>query len=317
MKAIGGYFGLECGKTPPYYPDGIYLNNCRNGIRYLIRALGIRRIYIPYYTCNVVEDAISREKCEIRKYRLDRDLMPIDDIPKDEFIVYNNYFGVSGENVRQLSVIYPNLIADNAQAFYSRPQCRASVYSPRKFFGLPDGGILRGKDIPRLNIPAGHSSHVASHLLKRLDYGAEYGYPDFVRNDALLEDYQIEEMSSLTKALMGNIDYETVKQRRIRNFSLLSSELGNEFPINMSDDDVPMIYPLLIKDGSDLRDRLIANKVFCARYWPNVLNDCDKDSLEFQMAKDLVALPVDQRYGEEEMKMIINIIKKSNNGIRH
>lgn len=308
MKAIGGYFGLECGKTSPYYPDGIYLNNCRNGIRYLIRTLGIRRIYIPYYTCNVVEDAISQEKCEIRKYRLDRDMMPVDDIPKDEFIVYNNYFGVSGENVRQLSGIYPNLIADNAQAFYSDPDCQAAVYSPRKFFGLPDGGILRGKDIPRLNIPTGHSSHIASHLLKRLDYGAEYGYQDFVRNDALLEDYQVEEMSSLTKALMGNLDYESVRQRRISNFNFLSAELKTEFPIKMSDDDVPMIYPLLIKDGSDIRDRLIANKVFCARYWPNVIEEVPKDSLEYDLAKNLVAIPIDQRYGEEEMNLILRYV---------
>lgn len=160
MKAIGGYFELECGKSPLYHEDGVYLNICRNAIRYLIRALGIRKIHLPYYTCHVVAEAIAQENCEIIRYRLDREMMPAIEFPKDDFIIYNNYFGVLGKKVEVLSKIYPNLIVDNAQAFYSRPECRAAVYSPRKFFGLPDGGILRSKDIPVLKLDRGHSIDV-------------------------------------------------------------------------------------------------------------------------------------------------------------
>ena len=35
-----------------------------------------------------------------------------------------------------------NIIFDNSQAFYSKQYGTAGIYSPRKFFGLPDGGIL-------------------------------------------------------------------------------------------------------------------------------------------------------------------------------
>ena len=170
MKPIGGYFELECGNTPLYYPDGIYLNTCRNGIIYLIRALGIKRLHVPYFTCQVVTDTIQKEKCKVIKYFLDENLMPTTDFTVDEFVIYNNYFGVSGAKVNELSSIYPNLIIDNAQAFYSKPNCRATIYSPRKFFGLPDGGILRGEDIPVIEIEQGTSIDTMSHLLKRKEF---------------------------------------------------------------------------------------------------------------------------------------------------
>ena len=78
----------------------------------------------------------------------------------------------------------------------------------------------------------------------------------------------------------------------------------------MSMDDVPLVYPLLIENGSELRNKLISNKIFCARYWPNVLNNCKDQSLEYHLAKNIVSLPIDQRYGEGDMSRIISIINQ-------
>ena len=310
MKSIGGYFELVCDKKPLYYQDGIYLNICRNALRYIIRALGIKRIHIPFFTCHVVDEAIQSEGCKILKYNLDKNLLPEQGFPREDFIVYNNYFGVLGQNVETLSQIYPNLIVDNAQAFYSKPNCRAVIYSPRKFFGLPDGGILRGKDIPLLNLQIGTSTSVISHLLKRLESGAEAGYKDFVINDSKLDNYPVQSMSELTRALMGNIDYEGAKEKRLSNFAFLRQHLKTDFPILMSMDDVPLVYPLLIENGSELRNKLIRNKIFCARYWPNVLDNCKVQSLEYRLANNIVSLPIDQRYGEGDMSRIISIINQ-------
>lgn len=310
MKPIGGYFELECGKTPPYYPDGIYLNLCRSGIRYLIRALGIKRLHVPFFTCHVVNDSIRQEGCEIIPYHLDDSLLPAAEFHPSDFIIYNNYFGVLGENVRQLAARYPNLIVDNAQAFYSSPNCRAAVYSPRKFFGLPDGGILRGKDLPVLSLPSeNQSSSVSSHLLKRVELGAQAAYADFVRNDTQLEQFELRRMSPLTAAIMGNIDYSDVASKRKANFNYLRRNLPTDFPIAMAEDDVPLVYPLWLKDrGAELRDHLIRHNVFCARYWPNVLDETSEHDLEFSLARHLIAIPIDQRYGTAEMDTIINLI---------
>ena len=308
MREIGGYFELECGSRPLYYQDGIYLNICRSALRYLIRVLGIKRIHVPFYTCYVVNDAIRQEGCEVVNYKLDSQLMPIKKFCKDDFIIYNNYFGLTGNKVNELASLYPNLIVDNAQAFYSQPNCRAAIYSPRKFFGLTDGGILRGKDIPTIELQQGTSYDVTSHLLKRHDYGAQAAYRDFCANDEALEQYPLQSMSKLTMALMVNIDYEGVRERRLQNFKYLNENLSTEFPISMSSDDVPLIYPFYTESGAEIRMRLIDNGIFCARYWPNVLKDIESDSLEYNLTTNIVAIPIDQRYNKYDMDSIIEII---------
>lgn len=313
MKEIGGYFGLECGQMPLYHQDGIYFNLCRSGLRYLIRALGIKQIHVPIYTCHVVTDTISREGCKVISYHLSDDLMPSSDFPKDDFIIYNNYFGVLGKNVDYLAKLYPNLIVDNAQAFYSKPKGRAAIYSPRKFFGLPDGGILIGKDVPELALPKGHSMEVCSHLLRRLDSGAQAGYLEFVHNDKALNDYPLEHISSLTLALMGNIDYERAKEKRWENYTYLHNCLHTSFPFALSEDDVPLIYPFYSESGTESRAKLIQNNVFVARYWPNVLVDTKLGDVEYRLATNLLPLPIDQRYGARDMERVVNLMINDDN----
>ncbi len=300
-REIGGYFGLECGAAPLLHRAGIYLNLGRSAIRYVVRALGIRRMHVPYYTCHTVGAALLAEKCEPMFYGLDASFLPQVDFPQHDFILYNNYFGVTGEHVRAMSERYPNLIVDNAQAFFSKPRCRAAIYSPRKFFGLPDGGILVGKDIPDIDLPQATSWHHMTHLLKRIDVNAQAGYGDFINCDKHMEDAPLHRMSKLTHALMGNIDTDLAAKRRIANFALLQEHLPTSFPLAIASDDVPMVYPY-VTDDPNLRERLIHGKIYIAKYWPGVVN-CES------LAERIVPLPIDQRYDEEDMRRIVEAVR--------
>lgn len=304
MNPIGGYFELECGHTPLYYPDGIYLNLCRNAIRYLVRALGIRKMHVPYYTCHTVSVALRMENCEIEFYEIDEYFQPRQDFPKNDFIIYNNYFGVMGANVAAMAARYPNLIVDNSQAFYSRPRGRAAVYSPRKFFGLPDGGIVLGKDIPRLNLEQATSYEGMSHLLKRIDLGPQAGYGDFVANDGQMESEPVKAMSKLTLALMGNIDYAVAVEKRKTNFAFLRQRLPSDFPLALADDDVPLVYPMFTPDDN-MRRHLIQGQIFVPAYWPGVVNSNDFNTR-------VLPLPIDQRYERKDMEQIELTVKEYN-----
>ena len=81
----------------------------------------------------------------------------------------------------------------------------------------------------------------------------------------------------------------------------------NRVSLPLADDAVPMVYPFLT-DDRNLRQRLIDSKIYVARYWPNVLDWCDVRSNEFKLTNQLLPLPVDQRYGEEEMVKIASLI---------
>ena len=62
MEAIGGYFELpdyEEGVFP--HQDGILLNTGRNALEYILRSIGdAKRVYLPYYTCEVVLEPLKK-----------------------------------------------------------------------------------------------------------------------------------------------------------------------------------------------------------------------------------------------------------------
>lgn len=70
-----------------------------------------------------------------------------------------------------------------------------------------------------------------------------------------------------------------------------------------------MVYPYLTDDAG-MRNKLIENKVFVAKYWPNVLEWCGENDIEYKLTKYMLPLPCDQRYGEEDMERIIQIIER-------
>jgi hypothetical protein len=70
-----------------------------------------------------------------------------------------------------------------------------------------------------------------------------------------------------------------------------------------------MVYPYQTNDTT-LRARLIENQVFVATYWPNVLEWCNEGDFEYELCKNIIPIPIDQRYGEEDMKRVIEIIKQ-------
>jgi hypothetical protein len=304
MREIGGYLELECYGSAPFHKGGILLNSARNALRWFVRNKGIRKIHTPRYTCPVVCAALKAENCTIEFYDIGIDWMPTQEFPKEDWLLWNNYFGICDKQASELASKYPNLVLDNAQAFYAAPIAVANIYSPRKFFGLPDGGILVCHEFLPLPEETDVSHQRASHLLMRHDLGANAAFAEFQKNDSSLENEPVRRMSKLTQNLSSNINYEQAKQKRIQNFDFLSERLDglNGLKFSKTEGDVPLAYPFLTKNPN-LRKALIANKIYVATYWPGV-----KPPFE----GDLLPLPIDQRYGTPEMERIVEALTKEN-----
>lgn len=310
FKEIGGYFGLETA-VDKFKIDNkiIALNTARNCLRYIIRAFEIHEINMPYYTCPVVWQAAQKEKCRINFYHIDENFMPVKEFKENDFVLYNNYFGVCARNVKILEKKYKNLIVDNAQAFYM-PKCGiASFNSLRKFFGVSDGAFLISDKILNENFETDTSYQRFSHLLKRTDINANFGYTDFCMNEESLNDEPVKFISELTKTIISSIDIEAAKHIRLENFNILSKSLNhkNELNLNPDNDDVPMVYPFLVHD-KELKQYLIKNKIYTATYW----NPLPKDYQEGIFQKYIIPLPVDQRYTKGDMQRILEVINGKN-----
>ena len=316
MNAIGGYLELELNRGRSFYDDSIKLNSARNCFAYILRARQYRKVYIPYYTCDVMLEPINKLGIDYEFYSINK-IFEIENtiqLQKNEALLYTNYFGLKQQYISQLSDIYASqLIVDNAQAFYSqRIKNIDTFYSPRKFFGVSDGGYLYTNKILNEEFKQDYSYDRMSHLLKRIDLSAEEGYNDFCKNDNSLVNQSIKKMSKITNAVLSTINYDIVRMKRIENFNQLHSVLKsiNQINIPLGIDTPAMIYPLLIDKGDKLKKYLIENKVFVATYWHNVKDWCTSNSFEMQLYNNLVCLPIDQRYNKNDMKHILDIYEE-------
>lgn len=50
--------------------------------------------------------------------------------------------------------------------------------------------------------------------------------------------------------------------------------------------------------------------IFIPTLWSAVLSLCSEDELEYDMANNILPIPVDQRYGINEMEYVCSMIEK-------
>lgn len=315
MEAIGGYFSLELPLREEYYKNAIRLNTGRNCLEYILRARGYKKVYLPYYTCEAVMEPINKLGIPYEFYHINMHLELSYDIHLnyDEALLYTNYYGLKQRYTEELAQKYgSSLIVDNTQAFFARPLSGIDTfYTCRKFFGVPDGAYLYCDAVNADGLELSTSYDRFEHLLKRIDLSAGEGFGAYHENEDKLEHQPICIMSRLTQRLMQSIDYDDVAKRRRANYKLLHKALGeeNNLKLTLDEDAIPMVYPFFSSDEG-LREKLIENKIFVARYWPNVLEWTTKDDIEYLLACQMLPLPIDQRYGEEDMNRIITLIIK-------
>jgi dTDP-4-amino-4,6-dideoxygalactose transaminase len=118
-------------------------------------------------------------------------------------------------------------------------------------------------------------------------------------------------MSNLTYQLLNSIDYQHIAEKRVYNFNYIHEQLkkSNQLTLEIEKSAVPMVYPYLPQNGNEIKKKLIQNKIFVATYWPNVITRADKDSYSHYLTNNLVAIPIDQRYNQDDMNKIIEHLK--------
>lgn len=216
------------------------LNCGRNSLRFIIRTYNIKEIFIPYYTCPSVWQAIKREKCKINFYHIDKNFLPTIEFPKNSYILYTNYFGINGRNVITLTNKYKNLIIDNAHAFFMPQIGLAGFNSIRKFLPTPDGSI------------------VYTTKENKTIYSPDESYKNLTNTDFRNRNFDISEdikaISNKTVKLLNNIDITLNKAYRIEKFYELDRKYHstNLLKFSLYEYDVPYVYPYLSENNIDI-----------------------------------------------------------------
>ncbi len=317
LREIGGFFGLE---MPVFdnFPQagGVMLGSGRQALEYILRGMGtVKRLYVPYYTCPTVYEPMTGLNVEPVFYHVNERLEP-EETPRlgeGEFFLYTNYFGIKERCADALAALYGGrLIVDNALALYSpRREVSSALYSPRKWCGVPDGGVAvsAGRAMPVVG--AEESAERAVFLLECAANGVEAAAEACERNEARLHGAPMRAMSRLSQFLLKGIDFKELARRRRENFFFLHERLGhlNRLNIDMASIAVPYCYPFWTSFPA-LRDALIDRRILFPVLWHEVLEVAPADGVETKLAMGLLPLPIDQRWGREDMERIARTVEK-------
>ncbi|PHR59485.1 MAG: hypothetical protein COA44_00660 [Arcobacter sp.] len=317
MREIGGYFEFEFDVRNELYTDATAkVNSGRNAIAYVLKASSTQKVYVPYFTCGTVIEPVITLGIEYVFYAINENLEIINLLPQDikdnEKLIYINYFGIKNEYINKLAKMYgERLIIDNTQAFFKQPiKNTNNCYSPRKFFGVADGGYVYSSTKLDEELEFEMSYDRCAALLTRTENEASQAYSLYANHNKEMCHRPLKKMSVLTQKILSSIDYEKIKLRRERNFLYLHATFISINKLKIREGQIigPMVYPLWIeKEG--LRSFLIEQKIYVPTYWNEVLDYVEtQEQVEASFVKYLLPIPIDQRYEIEDMQRIIDVV---------
>jgi hypothetical protein len=314
--ALGSYLELERGpRRRELHPSALAVQSARAGLLALLQVVRPARIWIPWYVCETMLDPARMAGVPVARYGLDADFDVAAgvELAAGDVLVYVNYFGLGDAHVARVLRRFPRdrVIIDNSHALYARPRaCLASLYSPRKFVGAPDGGYLVASvPVPEPALEDTGSAARCLPLLVRLGEGAEAGYGDYLHAERGLDGQAPLRMSRLTHRLLEAVDYAAVARRRQANFDALHRALGahNRCRLRRGATAVPLSYPF-IGGSPGLRQALFAARIYVPQYWPHLLHEQGVPEFERHLANDCIPLPCDQRGDAAAMARIADVV---------
>lgn len=313
MKEYGGYIEFENYHGNILHDGAISLNCGRNALAYLCEAKRIKKLYLPYFLCSSVPNLCNKIGVEYGCYHINEKFEPVFNqaLGEDEWLYIVNFYGqLDNDYLVEWKRKCGRVIVDNAQSYFQMPvEGIDTLYTCRKYFGVTDGAFLYTDTELSREISQDESFERMHFLLGRFERSANEFYSEYVANNKLFATEPVKQMSRLTENLLRGIDYASVAKRRQENFEFLNTELRNINELKLKSVNGAFMYPLLLQNGAAVRKELQKEKIYIPTLWPNVLEECPKDSLEYHYAANILPIPVDQRYGIKDIKYLVEVIK--------
>jgi dTDP-4-amino-4,6-dideoxygalactose transaminase len=334
-QVIGGVFDLadpsRIDATAPAFitDNSLLLVNARSGIWLLTQLLSPGQVWLPSYLCGAILEAFDQRTTCVRFYGIDDQLIIpsldwVGDVERNDLVVLIDYFGFPCDS-RCIAALRERgawVLEDACQALLSSHDQQLAdfiLFSPRKFLGIPDGGILNirpGCQLPPITLTEPPTEWwlkaLSANLLRRT-------FDDGAAQRRWLELFQESEtespcggyaMSQLSRMLLKHsFDYEAMARQRIENYRWLAERLGGFalFPRLVSGV-VPLGFPVRLKNRDSVRQTLFTHEIYPPIHW-RIEGWVDQGfAASHQLAAEIMTLPCDQRYGLDTMEQMASII---------
>lgn len=219
---------------------------------------------------------------------------------------------------------------DVTQSYYLEGIGKEADYvvgSLRKWYPVPDGGFAAsGEPLIREGIhPEEEFTEKRMELLtEKWEYLYGDGNPEEkkeMKTDFLKKNREMEEwldrykgiggISGLSARMLSKVNEEECRNKRKENYRYLYERLKGKkqlWPI-LSDDEergtAPLYLAVYAKDREGLQSFLIKHDIYAPVLWPvgRENRDCLTEKEKY-IYRHMLALPIDQRYGRQEMERI-------------
>jgi len=326
--------------------DSVFLSTGRSAISYVLNHLQSPEermvALLPPFTCYTVINPFIEAGYQVHFYEIDRRMnfdpkSLMEDVEKYQpsVVLVHSYFGFNTldslkdvlTSIRDSGII---LIEDVTHMLYSgfkHPEADYYVGSFRKWLGLPDGGFAISTDRPFINKPTATDRELekskleayhAKYLYMTKDEGDKNAYMELFRiADEKLESQDgIYAISPVSVLIQANLDSDHLRKRRRENYQglldgLMDSAVMTPVFVNLPPEAVPLYFPVYIKkERKTFQTFLADHRIYAPIVWPRPIpceNAIGKDA-EW-IYEHVLSIPCDQRYGEEEIGYILEVIR--------
>lgn len=339
-KVIGGEFDINIQETLHNKPDfaGEYLYSSGRAALYNIllhiNTEGIyNRILLPDYLCSSVLEAIEKFDFTVVFYNIKENLLPdLEDLgnklDKYSVVLLINYFGCinCSEAIEYIKGINNNIpiIQDNVQALFDMYNNSRADYiftSFRKTLAAPDGAWVKTN---HSGLPTAHHNNtfaeykIAGALLKYAAVNTQADISEKLYLDLFKEgEYKISDNykaapSNISLSIINGFDREKVASIRKSNAKIIIDGV-KAMNVNIVTDiqynHVPLFIPIRLTNRDKIRKALFENNIYCPVHWPVPNNYTMPRGKE--LAANELSLIIDQRYNNNDMFRILDIIQKN------
>ena len=303
-----------------------------------------KRCLMPAYMCDSVFLPFRYRGWELIFYTVDRGLLSYGEelfrltLEHDPGLIFiHPYYGA--DTCRELRVQLKALrksgvfvMEDVTQSYYLEGAGKEAdfvVGSLRKWYAVPDGGFVAA-DIPLAEDVLEPGEDYARERLAPMKEKWSYLHDKPADNDteearqarkaAYLEQNRaleneldhysgIRRMSRLSRSILSETDEEEAARKRADHYALLYKRTGGMRRLRpilqRQGGEAPLYFPIYVKEREKLQSFLRERDIYAPVLWP--LGEENRNALfgeEDYIYRHMLALPIDQRYGMEEMERI-------------
>lgn len=220
------------------------------------------------------------------------------------------------------------VIRDVTHSIFSTTYSDADYYfgSLRKWCGVWTGGYAWKQNGHMLQIEQSEDHGFVKLREQAMRQKAEYmdglrSDKDYLKvfgdADESLESVGIAPASSRDMELATKLDIGFIRTQRRENAEVLRTAFSEQlvFP-EMKSADIPLFVPVLVPEGKRdiLRQYLIKNAIYCPIHWP-VSKYHKLSEKEYLIYDNELSLVCDQRYTQEDMYRMVEVIKQFWKGV--